>query len=377
MSSGPIPGENEIDTKLQQPAKNLFELDDVSRKILGYVACEGPSTIYELQRHKDLSKAAISRRLYGDAKLLSLLNEGYLRLEATVNFDRIKGRKKKFYGLTLKGFLASLANVACEKNYMFRIFLQICKDHDEWRLVQDKLTEKQRDAIIQKFTMRAKVDLAVFLQYHWEQGLTLTRIKHFDLYFDRFWNSVVPYGTEVDPFIPVNPASQLSQFGPDWKRLWEIRPQLDAKIPATIHVENWDGKTLKTKVRDYMENFPSEPWVITFPYCWITEKDLDYWPPHPDWGLVDALLVEYTDVTGKLRGAHEPPWDSGMLIYGMPLHEIQENWRRNQLNLGRALGSKNQTKERKELDALVDKALTPTRKKKGDSDRGRVKGSKT
>ena len=103
-----------IDAKLKQSASNLFELDDVSREILACIAKKGPQTIYELNKNKALSKAAVYRRLHGQNNLLSLLDENYLRLEGVVPFGRIKGIDKKFYGLTLKGFLASLSKIKCK-----------------------------------------------------------------------------------------------------------------------------------------------------------------------------------------------------------------------------------------------------------------------
>lgn len=309
--------DQQVRGKLRANANMLFELDDTSRIILGNIAERGPSTIYELDKIRNLSKAAISRRLKGDANLLSLLGENYLRLEGSVAFNRIKGRMKKYYGLTLKGFLASLSNVDCDRNYMFKILLQTLCDTHAWKEAKDHWTQVQTDKILETFRRRAAVDLLLFFQYHVEQGLKLTHIKHPEMYFGRFWDFVEPYSSQTDPY-----SEGSAQFSTTWNVIWNTREQVDPKMPIYTHVSRVSD--VSSRVEESVESFPSTgPWVGTFPLCWLTENEVNSWAPHPDWGFVDALLHEYQDVIRRLRGS-DPPWDPGILIVGRPIRELEK-----------------------------------------------------
>src|SRR5208282_723186 len=83
----------------------------------------------------------------------------------------------------------------------------------------------------------------------------------------------------------------------------------------------------KTKIRveESIGSFPTDPWVDTFLLCWMTKDELKRWAPHPDWGFVEALLVEYKDVITTLRKG-DTPWDPGMLMVGRPIRELEKEW---------------------------------------------------
>jgi hypothetical protein len=64
----------------------------------------------------------------------------------------------------------------------------------------------------------------------------------------------------------------------------------------------------RKETEEYMETFPDDPRGRMFPYSSLT-KDLDIWTPHPDWGLVGVLLMEYAEVISKIREANVLPWE--------------------------------------------------------------------
>lgn len=115
-----------IDNDLSRLARTLFKpaIDDArSLEILSRIARNGPQTNYDIwksTKHR-LAKAEIDRRIYGEGNIVGLLPESFLRLEG------VGMRKKKHYGLTMKGFLTCLAEVACEDIYMFKVFKETYK----------------------------------------------------------------------------------------------------------------------------------------------------------------------------------------------------------------------------------------------------------
>ncbi len=313
-----------IDAKLKQSASNLFELDDVSREILACIAKKGPQTIYELNKNKALSKAAVYRRLHGQNNLLSLLDENYLRLEGVVPFGRIKGIDKKFYGLTLKGFLASLSKIKCKDNYMFRVFLQVCQHQGDWKQARNTLLEQQRKEVLEKVRLKIEIDLWIFLQYHMGQGLPLTKIKHVNIYFLNTCTLIWSSGMLDDPLY-------RDYFGPDWNDIWNARLALehDTEIPSvtTVLYRGPNGEIKRKQTRP----FP-DAWTGVFVNCWISATDpLPTLETHPKtrrthyyWPFLKPLVEEYGDVVGKLREGG-PAWDLGILFVGTPLQELEKN----------------------------------------------------
>jgi hypothetical protein len=289
MTTGPIRPERRIDAEIRKNAADLFELDDTSRLILASIARGGPQTIYELDKNVNgLSKASIHRRLYGDGLLLK---QKFLRLEGTVSFGRIKGREKKYYGLDLKGFLASLSKVRCEENYMFKILQEATYDY---YIHLDNPTEfphwkewatKERNDFDLKSRKRMKIDLWTFLSYHANQGLKLTWITNPLMYYLSSWTTLV------------TPS--------------DIAPDLSASREATKDIGEQSAMFLW-------------PWMAPFIACWVTWQTKGDIREHLDKELMLALLIAYGKIMRELHDQNDPPWDYGVLLTGKPLRELKK-----------------------------------------------------
>jgi len=233
-------------------------------EILAEIARKGPQTVYELNaKTKDLSKPAIYRRLNGEASQGGLISENYLRLEGGVPFGRIQGRQKKYYGLALKGFLASLSRVTCERNYMFRIFL-----------------------------------------------MSIVTI--------RFSQNLRSYGT-----IKERCCGKMFQ---EWHDLLKEREELRSLIvipfrgaphrPGKIPLPGVVGRILVGGPLYFVQYFP---WEDVFTACWLTEEEtkrllVEYYKLDSSYpGLYEAFLNAYRFVIKDLPGT-EPVWNVEKLI---------------------------------------------------------------
>jgi hypothetical protein len=291
MTTGPKEAQERIDTEIRKSAANLFELDDRSKLILACIARDGPQTIYELDKHGELSKAAIHRRLFGNGMLLERC---FLRLEGKVTFDRITRYEKKYYGLDLKGFLASLSEVECKRNYMFNVLIEACCDNYASRNSL-KFNDEQRTDFLDNARKRMKTDIATFLSYHSRQDLKLTHITNPLLYYLRFCLAYASL-TESD-FDPNLPLSLLNESAASIE-----------KTPSAIF---------------------DDPWFGPFASCWVTRQEmkrLDINPRQLDPDLLIALLNAYGRVIRKLRDGNDPPWDHGLLYIGRSLRELKKDF---------------------------------------------------
>ena len=270
-------------------AKELFDLDDRSRLILKFIACDGPQTIYELQEHSELSKGAVHRRLYGNGILLT---QKFVRLEGRVTFDRNKEIQKKYYGLDLKGFLASLSEVKCDENYMFKILLETMCDY--WASLNAmKLKLAERKSFSYHGRIRAMTDIRSFLSYYAKQGVKLTGITNPLLFYLGFW---------------LTPMRLSEDFEPDFALEFRLVREAFASIkPPAIF---------------------NDPWVAPFVTCWLTwefmQKEGLAIGSNVDQGLFKAFLNEYGREIRKLRDNKDPPWDYGILYLGKSVKELRK-----------------------------------------------------
>ena len=280
-----------FDVAMANNAKDLFDLDDKSRLILACIAREGPQTIYELDKHEDLSQAAIHRRLFGEG---ILLGQKFLRLEGKASFDRIKRIQRKYYGLDLKGFLASLSEVKCNDNYMFRILLESVCDCCAPRN-RPEMKHEEREDFLYHGRIRVMTDLRSFLSYYAKQGVKLTTITNPLLFYLSFWHTPVRLSEDFEP-----------DFVSDFKLVREAFDKMKTKPPDIFN----------------------HPWVAPFITCWMTWQFIQKEKLTPGRGvdpdLFGAFLNEYAREIKKLREGKEPPWDYGMLLAGRPIQELRE-----------------------------------------------------
>ena len=157
--------------KLIMPqSKSLFALDDFSYKILGFIAKSGPSTVYSIEGGSGVSRQSIYRRLEGEKGITGLLSEQFLKLDSTIKFPKIANVWKKLYGLTFKGFLASLAETSLEKVYLYKAFFEAIK-------------QKAGLQVAEAAERYIKAEVALWLDLQIENGLNLTNLKHAEKFY--------------------------------------------------------------------------------------------------------------------------------------------------------------------------------------------------
>lgn len=280
MISGPRPAEKEppseqnLDTQLKQIANDLFQLKQPSKDILQSIAEYGPQTIYELYRKTDWAESAIRRHLYGKGHVPSLLKEKYVRIDGTNVFKKVSRRREmKYYGLDFKGFLASLAELPCEKNYLFRVFLATFRDEEGWS--NEGLTDNQRTERGSEIERVVKAGLLAFLQYA-KQELNLPRLHNAGSYF-------IDLARKKRPFLfdglPIGYVTAVD-------------PRTQEKITAMDR-------------RD---------WTLTFSFCFMTSEN---WEPDPLGSknpFTEHLLKNYTEQLKLLRKVDKLPWDAEALL---------------------------------------------------------------
>jgi hypothetical protein len=160
----------ELDKVLCEASSQLFELDKHAREILRNLTDVGPSTVYALsiKNGLNLSRPMIYRRMNGDGEQVSLVKEEFVKLVEV----KKKPINKKSYGVTLKGLFASLAdgNILEEKHPFKEVWL-LC----EKECPNDTARQAGLDYI--------KSQLAVWMQFHLDNGLRLTHLKNTRSYF--------------------------------------------------------------------------------------------------------------------------------------------------------------------------------------------------
>jgi hypothetical protein len=311
--SGPIPVDSSLDDQLRTAASRLFEIDEVALDILAVIAEKGPQLVYGLAKGKKLSKATIYRRLQGNVAQPSLIKEKYLRLEGVAPFGRIQDREKKYYGLGLKGFLASLSKVQCEHNYMFKIFLEMYRNHPIFEEVQaERLADHQDRELWENVVQLIKVDLLLFFRYHLDQGLRLTYIKNPTVYFWIMPEHLMPtyYGHD-------------SNISPDLKALLTRRDELESAIVIPtkrdkIPLPGVVGRLLVDGPLFLVRYFP---WQPIFSACCATEAEFTHLLPeiyeldssYPTFR--STFPDRYNCVIKALQG-REPEWHIDELVAG-------------------------------------------------------------
>jgi hypothetical protein len=264
----------QLDAALNQTSNEIFPLDPIPKDILKSIAERGPQTIYELYRNTKWAESAIRKYLLGDRKVprvLSLLKEKYVRIEGVVPFKKIRDREMKYYGLDFKGFLASLTEVPCDRNYMFQVFLGTYEDEMGWS--DDPLPYDEKTRIKNEAQTTVRAGLLAFLEYA-KQELNLPRLKNVISHF-------------LD--------------------LTQKRPFLFDGLPR--YVGTTDPRTRnKTAQLEYRD------WTHILTFCFLTREN---WEPNPlggKVGVTEHILKNYTEVIKIKRKVDELPWDAKELL---------------------------------------------------------------
>ena len=160
----------QLDKALLEASSELFELDKPAREILSTLSSVGPTTVYGLssKNGSSLSRPMIYRRMNGDGEQISLVMEEFVKL-VEIKKEPIK---KKSYGVTLKGLIASLADgKVLEEKHPFKEFWVLC----ERECLDDSSRQQGLDFI--------KSELAVWMQFYVDNGIGLTYLKNTRSYF--------------------------------------------------------------------------------------------------------------------------------------------------------------------------------------------------
>jgi hypothetical protein len=154
----------EIDKMIAHLSRELFSLDELSREILGFIANRGPSTVYLIEKGTGIRRQSIYRRLFGEKEIIGLLNNGFICLEREEKFEKINAVRKKFYGLTFKGFLAALAKAKrLEETHQFKNFSSF-------------IELKGGKSVRQSVEDYVKCEVALWLQFQKRSRINLTYI---------------------------------------------------------------------------------------------------------------------------------------------------------------------------------------------------------
>lgn len=137
--------------------REVFKLENIDFQILGEFAKKGETYRNRIQLAY-LSERQVARRI-------NKLNElGFLHLVKSTQYRDSK-KKNKIFGLSFKGFFASLSIVELEKNYLIKKFL------------------KEIDLEIHKNMIEfLKIYVLEFLIYHKELGISLEKTKDLSTY---------------------------------------------------------------------------------------------------------------------------------------------------------------------------------------------------
>ena len=141
----------------------VFNLDDSDFHILSEFAKKGETFITRINLAK-LEERQISRRC-------DVLHElGFLHTVKSKTYRNQPRKKIIIFGLSLKGFLASLRYCNVEDNYLLKKYLKNIKN--------DKLVHSQRNYI--------RSYIAYFLKYHQSVGISLKNMGHISRYIETY-----------------------------------------------------------------------------------------------------------------------------------------------------------------------------------------------
>ncbi len=184
-------------------SSKIFKLDEVSRAILAFIGANGPQTQSSLARHvgRIQSRNPILTRIESKGGLL----ENDFLYEAPGNKHKT-GTVERLFGLTFKGFVASLSSIKFEETKLMQYYLK------------DLLETSKNQSIANLAFEYIRHNLALILLWHQVNGLDLTSQKNSDQYFSIFNNTYqydkLPFVLDqIKDILPINEYSQLrAQF---------------------------------------------------------------------------------------------------------------------------------------------------------------------
>jgi len=224
----------DIDILLQTQSRELFSLDDLSWDIIYRIAREGPQNVYSLYKLIARSQVgSIRRRIQGSQRYVGLEKEGFLIIQRTESFRETEPKYARYYGLSFKGFLASLTDVRLGENYLFQVLI---------KYLNDRIPIQTIDYIIEYI----KYEIAAWFQSHIENRFVLTYMKNTMSYYMKTKDIEKFFGRPGETWEPIftdaslEPSAEISVvdhyreiYSEEWIRLTQQKMDLEVYIYET------------------------------------------------------------------------------------------------------------------------------------------------
>lgn len=150
---------------IKTDCKAVFSLENVEFDILSNIAK------YSETWRKDIHLANLSQK-QTERKVEKLADKGFLQIVQSIPYRNMKKKNEKKFGLTLKGFLASVTKTNLQENYLVRRYLSQIKD------VETK----------QALLSYIDVDIRLFFLVNKNIGITLEKMQEIDIWIEDYNN---------------------------------------------------------------------------------------------------------------------------------------------------------------------------------------------
>ena len=179
----------------QRMSIQVFDPTNEEKAIFHALTNQGPKILTKLGEiiknygEWKTNRWTIKRRIYGPKDAPGLIAYEYIKEKE--HESRIPGKDGKYFCLTIKGLLASLANTQLEDTYLFKKYIEFIKN----KLEQDHQSIPQLDTdvknyLIDTITQYIKNNLLLFLIWHDIHGLNLKKKTEMNWYFVDFFKNV-------------------------------------------------------------------------------------------------------------------------------------------------------------------------------------------
>lgn len=206
--------------EISNMVKSNFGLDEKSFIILGVIAENGPLTSYQIlekgcSKSHNITRDEIRYRLPRTLKDFLIEKEG--------GKQRNTGRIHKFYHLTFKGLIASLARTSFEKNYIVKKYLS-------------SLLKYANKLAIPEITIQLiKYNIALYLIKNVIDGLKLTEVNNID---DQIFK-LNTHESRTEPSLRQKPISD--------KKLEKIEFEIRIRLHIIRQILNQSIKIVKSE----------------------------------------------------------------------------------------------------------------------------------
>ena len=154
-----------INLVISKSLKQVFTLDDYDFYILGEFAKKGEGYKY------GINIAALKNRAIG-YRVDKLYEKGFVHVIKSTPYRNIKGQYTRIFGLTSKGFIASLRTKNIKINYLTKNLLDNIENQELKNITLDYI----------------KSDLGYFLKHNELRGMILDNIKDISSWFNEYDN---------------------------------------------------------------------------------------------------------------------------------------------------------------------------------------------